>query len=92
MKQKIKNMNKFLKSILIFTVLFSSPSFAGNSKLFSAGIPSLAPMLEDVTPAVVNIYTISETPQRNQLIDDPFLRKFFNIPGQQKSKKEIDLV
>ena len=87
MKQKIKNMNKFLKSILIFTVLFSSPSFAGNSKLFSAGIPSLAPMLEDVTPAVVNIYTISETPQRNQLIDDPFLRKFFNIPGQQKSKK-----
>ena len=79
-------MNKFLKSILIFTVLFSSPSFAGNSKLFSAGIPSLAPMLEDVTPAVVNIYTISETPQRNQLIDDPFLRKFFNIPGQQKSK------
>ena len=87
MKQKIKNMNKFLKSILIFTVLFSSPSFAGNSKLFSAGIPSLAPMLEDVTPAVVNIYTISETPQRNLLIDDPFLRKFFNIPGQQKSKK-----
>jgi len=87
LKQKIKNMNKFLKSILIFTVLFSSPSFAGNSKLFSAGIPSLAPMLEDVTPAVVNIYTISETPQRNQLIDDPFLRKFFNIPGQQKSKK-----
>ena len=87
MKQKNKNMNKFLKSILILTVLFSSPSFAGNSKLFSAGIPSLAPMLEDVTPAVVNIYTISETPQRNQLIDDPFLRKFFNIPGQQKSKK-----
>ena len=80
-------MNKFLKSILILSVLVSSPSFAGNSKLFSAGIPSLAPMLEDVTPAVVNIYTISETPQRNQLIDDPFLRKFFNIPDQQKSKK-----
>ena len=87
MKQKIKNMNKFLKSIFILSVLVSSSSFAGNSKLFSAGIPSLAPMLEDVTPAVVNIYTISETPQRNQLIDDPFLRKFFNIPGQQKSKK-----
>ena len=80
-------MNKFLKSIFILSVLLSLPSFAGNSKLFSAGIPSLAPMLEDVTPAVVNIYTISETPQRNQLIDDPFLRKFFNIPDQQKSKK-----
>ena len=80
-------MNKFLKSIFILSVLLSLPSFAGNSKLFSAGVPSLAPMLEDVTPAVVNIYTISETPQRNQLIDDPFLRKFFNIPDQQKSKK-----
>ena len=35
--------------------------------------------VEKVSPAVVNIYTISETPQRNQLIDDPFLRKFFNL-------------
>tara|TARA_B100000575_G_scaffold5153_1_gene3821 strand:+ start:663 stop:1922 length:1260 start_codon:yes stop_codon:yes gene_type:complete len=44
-------------------------------------------MLENVTPAVVNIYTISESEQRNQLVDDPFLRKFFNIPNQQKSRK-----
>ena len=80
-------MNKFLKIILISSIIFSPSTFSNNSKLFSAGVPSLAPMLENVTPAVVNIYTISESGQRNQLIDDPFLRKFFNIPGKQKSRK-----
>jgi len=69
-------------------MLISTTSFSNQSNLFSAGVPSLAPMLEDVTPAVVNIYTISETEEKTQQIDDPFLRKFFNIPGQQKSKKK----
>ena len=69
-------------------MLISTTSFSNQSNLFSAGVPSLAPMLEDVTPAVVNIYTISETEERTQQIDDPFLRKFFNIPGQQKSNKK----
>ena len=87
MKQRIKEMNKLIKTILISTILLSSSVFSNNSKLFSSGVPSLAPMLENVTPAVVNIYTISESEQRNQLIDDPFLRKFFNIPNQQKSRK-----
>ena len=80
-------MSKLIKTILISTILLSSSVFSNNSKLFSSGVPSLAPMLENVTPAVVNIYTISESEQRNQLIDDPFLRKFFNIPNQQKSRK-----
>ena len=69
-------------------MLISTSSFSNQSNLFSAGVPSLAPMLEDVTPAVVNIYTISEAEEKTQQIDDPFLRKFFNIPGQQKSRKK----
>ena len=76
------------KIILISLIVFSSASFSNKSNLFSAGVPSLAPMLENVTPAVVNIYTISEVEERAQRIDDPFLRKFFNIPGQQKSKRK----
>ena len=75
------------KIYIIIFMLISTTSFSNQSNLFSAGVPSLAPMLEDVTPAVVNIYTISETEERTQQIDDPFLRKFFNIPGQQKSRK-----
>tara|TARA_B110000091_G_scaffold196909_1_gene224640 strand:- start:698 stop:2029 length:1332 start_codon:yes stop_codon:yes gene_type:complete len=69
-------------------MLISTASFSNQSNLFSAGVPSLAPMLENVTPAVVNIYTISEAEETTQQIDDPFLRKFFNIPGQQKSNKK----
>ncbi len=80
-------MSKIIKSILISSIFLSLSAFSNNSKLFSSGVPSLAPMLENVTPAVVNIYTISESVQRNQLIDDPFLRKFFNIPDLQKSRK-----
>ncbi|MBS7458223.1 Do family serine endopeptidase [Coralloluteibacterium stylophorae] len=37
-------------------------------------LPSLAPMLERVTPAVVNIYTRQRVRVRNPLADDPFLR------------------
>jgi serine protease Do/serine protease DegQ len=69
-------------------MLFSTASLANTSNLYSAGVPSLAPMLENVTSAVVNIYTISEVEGQNNYIDDPFLRKFFNIPEQQKSKKK----
>ena len=81
-------MNALKRIILVSLIMFSSASSADKSNLFSAGVPSLAPMLENVTPAVVNIYTISEVEDRAQQIDDPFLRKFFNIPGQQKSRKK----
>ena len=47
------------KIVLISLIIFSSSSFADKSNLFSSGVPSLAPMLENVTPAVVNIYTIT---------------------------------
>ena len=80
---------KILKKLLLIVLILTSTTlFANTSNLFSAGVPSLAPMLENVTPAVVNIYTIREAEEKNQYIDDPFLRKFFNIPGQQQSKKK----
>ena len=80
-------MDLLRKLILLSLMLFSTASLSNTSNLYSAGVPSLAPMLENVTPAVVNIYTISEVEGKNNYIDDPFLRKFFNIPEQQKSKK-----
>lgn len=45
-----------------------------------APLPSLAPMLEKVTPAVVNISTIGRVRQSNALMDDPFFQRFFNLP------------
>lgn len=47
------------------------------------GRPTLSPLLEEVTPAVVNISVTGKTrAQRNPLFDDPFFRRFFDVPDQ----------
>jgi serine protease Do/serine protease DegQ len=46
-------------------------------------IPSLAPLLEQVTPAVVNIAVLSSSPEQdNPLFQDPFFRRFFGLPDR----------
>jgi Do/DeqQ family serine protease len=45
-----------------------------------APLPSLAPILEQVTPSVVNIYTQTRVRVRSPLLDDPIFRRFFNVP------------
>lgn len=47
-------------------------------------LPSLAPMLEKTSPAVVNIATYTTYQVRNPLLEDPFFRRFFNIPDQRR--------
>jgi Do/DeqQ family serine protease len=43
--------------------------------------PTLAPLLERVTPAVVNIAVVGSAEEaRNPLLDDPFFRRFFEGP------------
>jgi len=45
------------------------------------GLPSLAPVLEPVTPAVVNISVLQRSPEeQNPLLRDPFFRRFFGLP------------
>jgi Do/DeqQ family serine protease len=52
-------------------------------------LPSLAPMLKNVIPAVVNISTASKKQYRNNpLLNDPFFRRFFNVPDQRDYWKE----
>ena len=45
-----------------------------------APLPSLAPVLKEVTPAVVNVYTQTRVRVRSPLLDDPLFRRFFNVP------------
>lgn len=49
-------------------------------------LPSLAPMLENVTPAVVNIATRGRVVVNNPLLNDPFFNQFFNAPRQQRER------
>src|SRR5436190_1036883 len=47
------------------------------------GVPTLAPVLEKVTPAVVNIAVLQRSPEvQNPMLRDPFFRRFFGIPGE----------
>ena len=54
-------------------------------------LPSLAPMLKQVNPAVVNISTYATQKIYNPLLNDPFFRYFFNIPEnypQQQAQRQ----
>jgi serine protease DegQ len=49
-------------------------------------LPSLAPVLDRVTPSVVNIYTQTRVRIRSPLLDDPFFRRFFNVPDTPRER------
>jgi Do/DeqQ family serine protease len=58
------------------------PEFAGGV------VPSLAPMLKSVTPGVVNIAVKGRQRIQNPLLEDPFFRRFFNVPQGQQNYAE----
>src|SRR6186713_3744083 len=50
-------------------------------------VPSLAPMLKRVSPAVVNIATRGTVEEQNPLLNDPFFRRFFDVPNQPRQRE-----
>ena len=54
-------------------------------------LPSLAPMLEKVTPAVVNISTKTHVRVSNPFFDDPVFRQFFGLNGSPREQVEQSL-
>ncbi|MDB0050987.1 trypsin-like peptidase domain-containing protein, partial [Pseudomonadales bacterium] len=58
-------------------------SAAANGEV-SQPLPSLADMLERINPAVVNIATRSTVREGNRLLQDPFFRRFFNVPESRR--------
>ncbi len=55
-------------------------------------MPSLAPMVKRVAPAVVNIATrgtIRERAPQNPLLDDPFFKRFFDIPDMGPRERQF---
>ncbi len=49
-------------------------------------LPSLAPLVKQVAPAVVNIRVESTVSNRSPFADDPAFRRFFNIPDSQRER------
>ena len=54
-------------------------------------LPTLAPMLEKTTPAVVNISTTGKVVVRDPFFDDPFFRRFFDMPERQRERRTTGL-
>ncbi len=82
-----KNLSIFL--LIIFSLINAS-SFAALPATDSQGkiLPSLAPMLKLVNPAVVNISTFSTRQARQSpLMNDPFFRHFFESQRQQQPQQ-----
>src|SRR5689334_9083714 len=55
-------------------------------------MPTLAPMIKRVSPAVVNIATrgtIRERAPQNPLLEDPFFRRFFDIPDMGPRERQF---
>src|ERR1044072_6000033 len=61
------------------------PASAADVKL------SYAPIVQRVTPAVVNVYAAKTIQNRNPLLDDPIFRRFFGVPGQQPEQMQRSL-
>jgi Do/DeqQ family serine protease len=73
-----------LKPLLFCVLLIASAATAQPAGLPTRdGLPTLAPILEKVTPAVVNIAVLQRSPEEdNPLMRDPFFRRFFGMPQQ----------
>ena len=69
---------------LLLTLAVSGPLAAAvPPSVGDTPVPTLAPMIKRVSPAVVNIATrgtIRERGPQNPLLDDPFFRRFFDVP------------
>ena len=79
---KIKNRLKWVSALLL-SLAVSTPLWAALPASDGQGepLPSLAPMLEQVLPAVVNISTRGRVRVAdNPLLQDPFFRRFFGAP------------
>jgi Do/DeqQ family serine protease len=83
---------------LRFAFIYALASFAvaGHAALPPAvgetPVPTLAPMIKRVSPAVVNIATrgtIRERSPQNPLLEDPFFRRFFDIPDMGPRERQF---
>ena len=69
------------------------PSTAGTLPAAVEGqpLPTLAPMLERVMPAVVNINSRQRVKVRDPFANDPFFRQFFGMPDAPRERIEQSL-
>jgi serine protease Do len=67
---------------VLLCLAFAGPAFAQIPDLNLGRVPTLAPLVKEVTPAVVNISVEGRIREANPLYQDPLFRQFFDVPRQ----------
>ncbi len=68
---------------------FVAAGVAAQPQTDARGLPTLAPIVNEVTPAVVNISVITRSPlEANPLFADPFFRRFFDLPDRSQRQEQ----
>jgi serine protease Do/serine protease DegQ len=77
-------LNRLAFALCVLVLPFAAPAqTALPGAVDGQPLPTLAPMLARVTPAVVNIAVRARAPmEANPLLRDPFFRRFFGVPDQ----------
>ena len=65
-------------------VVISTPALSHLPDI--ASVPTLAPLVSEVTPSVVNISVHGRVKEENPLYRDPLFREFFDVPKQLERK------
>jgi serine protease Do/serine protease DegQ len=62
---------------------------AAPPQIDARGLPTLAPLVAEVTPAVINISVVTRSSlEDNPLFRDPFFRRFFNVPDRPQRREQ----
>jgi serine protease DegQ len=77
--------------LALFLGLSGSAPAAPPPEVAGQPMPSLAPMLEKVTPAVVNINSKTKVRVNDPFLDDPFFRRFFGVPDMPRERVQQSL-
>jgi serine protease Do len=71
-----------LASVVGIAFLVVQPVMLARAQPAESGLPSLAPLVREITPSVVNISVRGRVREDNPLYRDPFFRQFFDLPRQ----------
>ena len=83
---------RYLLFVLLLALTIGHALAALPAQVDGEPLPSLAPMLEKATPAVVNISTVSVVrTEDHPLLRDPFFRWFFERPLERRNKRSQSL-
>lgn len=82
-------LGKMLPALALLCAFGSQSTLAALPSTDSDGrpVPTIAPLLKQVSPAVVNISTVGMQTVQNPLLNDPVFRHFFQLPPGAETQK-----